>query len=115
MLLSQKYLQVVAFLGIVCFSCIIASENQESERSVAEAQLMHDKGKTIEEINRQRWLHGLLGSIHNPGRREVSSLRNFHRDVLGIKEDHQRINILKNIRNLQYRDAVIAHSKTMFE
>ncbi|XP_053312852.1 parathyroid hormone 4-like [Spea bombifrons] len=112
-MLSQKYLQLVAFLGIVCFACLTASENQERERSVAEAQLMHDKGKTIEELNRQRWLQGILGSVHNPGRREVSPIQHSRRDTHGNKDDQQQIDNMKNV--LQYKGTVIARSKKIFQ
>ncbi|OCT94753.1 parathyroid hormone-related protein-like [Xenopus laevis] len=116
MFLSQKYLQMVTFIGIVCFACLATSENTQNERSVAEAQLMHDKGKTIEEINRQRWLQGLLGSIHNPGRREVPLLKNFRRDLRRSNEDEQqRISSIRNMRNLQYKHAILAHSKKLME
>ncbi|XP_075710007.1 adenosine receptor A1 isoform X2 [Rhinoderma darwinii] len=164
MFLSQKYLQVVTFLGIVSFAYLLASENTEKERSVAEtqlmhdtgkmmeeinrqrwlqslletihntgrgtlsmfthnkersvaeAQLMHDKGKTIEEITRQRWLQSLLGAIHNPGRREAPHLRNLHREVHGIStEEQQRLSVMKNNRNLQYKSEISAYSKKMTE
>ncbi|KAM5180742.1 uncharacterized protein ACMZJ9_001287 [Mantella aurantiaca] len=75
MFLSLKSLQVLTFLGIFCFSYLLASVNNEKERSVAETQLMHDTGKMIEEISRQRWLQSLLDAIHNPGRRTHSVLR----------------------------------------
>ncbi|CAI9578319.1 unnamed protein product [Staurois parvus] len=116
MFLSLKSLQVLTFLGVFCFSYLLASVNNEKERSVAEAQLMHDKGKTIEEITRQRWLQGLLAVIHNPGRREVSLLRNLHREVNGAGyEERQKLNINKNNQNLQYRNLNTAHSKKMSE
>nr|DBA34040.1 TPA: hypothetical protein GDO54_001645 [Pyxicephalus adspersus] len=113
MFLSLKSVQVLTFLGIFCFSFLLASANNEKQRSVAEAQLMHDKGKTIEEITRQRWLQGLLGAIHNPGRRDVSLLRNSHREVNGGGyEEQKKPSIPKNDQNLQYRNLNTAHSKT---
>lgn len=81
------------------------------ERSVAEAQLMHDKGKTIEEITRQRWLQGLLGAIHNPGRRDAALLRNLHREINEAGYEEQRLSITKNNQNLQYRNLNTAHSQ----
>ncbi|OCT91643.1 hypothetical protein XELAEV_18014702mg [Xenopus laevis] len=113
MFLSQKYLQMVTFMGIICYASLAASENTQNERSVAEAQLMHDKGKTIEEISRQRWLQGLLGSVHNPGRREVPLIKNFRHDLLrSNEEEQQRINSIRNMRNLQYKHA---HNKKLME
>ncbi|KAE8622920.1 hypothetical protein XENTR_v10005427 [Xenopus tropicalis] len=115
MFLSQKYLQIVTFIGIMCFACLAASENTQNERSVAEAQLMHDKGKTIEEISRQRWLQGLLGSVHNPGRRNVPLIKNFRRDLRRLNEEQQRFSSIRNIRNLQYKQAILAHNKNLME
>ncbi|KAG8450841.1 hypothetical protein GDO86_003201 [Hymenochirus boettgeri] len=115
MVLSQKYLQMVAFIGFACFACLATSDTQK-ERSVAEAQLMHDKGKTIEEISRQRWLQGLLGSVHNPGRRDVSLVKNLRRDLHRPKEDEQqRINTTRNIRNLQFKHTILSHSRKLSE
>lgn len=74
---------------------------------------MHDKGKTIEEITRQRWLQSLLGAVHNPGRREVPQVRNLQ--VHGIStEKQQRLSVMKN-RNLQYKSEISAFSKKMTE
>ncbi|XP_077155598.1 uncharacterized protein LOC143818044 [Ranitomeya variabilis] len=164
MFLSHKSLQLVTFLAIVSSAYLLASENTKKERSVAEtqlmhdtgkmieeinrqrwlqslleiihnpgrrtlsvmthnkersvaeAQLMHDKGKTIEEITRQRWLQSLLGVIHNPGRREVPYLRNLHTEVHGIStEEQQRLSVMKNNRNLQYKSEMSAYSKKMTE
>ncbi|KAM3936055.1 uncharacterized protein RB166_003149 [Leptodactylus fuscus] len=74
MFFSQKSLQLVLFLGIISCPYLLASENTEKERSVSEIQLMHDTGKTLEEINRQKWLQDVLQNVHNPGRRTFSVL-----------------------------------------
>ncbi|XP_056414202.1 parathyroid hormone-like isoform X2 [Hyla sarda] len=161
---SQKSLQLLTFLGIVSFAYLLASENTEKERSVAEtqlmhdtgkvieeinrqrwlqslletihnpgrrtfsmlthnkersvaeAQLMHDKGKTIEEITRQRWLQSILGAVHNPGRRETPHLSNLLREVHGIStEQQQRLTVMKDNRNLQFKSEIAAYSKKMTE
>ncbi|KAM9320242.1 parathyroid hormone [Gastrophryne carolinensis] len=91
MLLSQKSLQVVTFLGVLCLACLLASENTEKVRSVAETQLMHDTGKMIEEISRQRWLQGLLERVHNPGRRTNLMLsQNKERSVAEAQLMHDK-------------------------
>ncbi|XP_068122265.1 uncharacterized protein [Hyperolius riggenbachi] len=91
MFLSQKFLQVLTFLGICCFAYLLAFDNNEKERSVAETQLMHDTGKMIEDITRQRWLQSLLETIHNPGRRAHSVLRqNKERSVAEAQLMHDK-------------------------
>lgn len=41
------------------------------KRSVTHAQLMHDKGRTLQEFKRRMWLHELLHEVHTAELREV--------------------------------------------
>uniref|UniRef100_A0A3Q3F0T3 Parathyroid hormone-like hormone b n=1 Tax=Labrus bergylta TaxID=56723 RepID=A0A3Q3F0T3_9LABR len=38
--------------------------NSRTKRSVSHAQLMHDKGRSMQEFKRRMWLHELLEEVH---------------------------------------------------
>ncbi|XP_073474080.1 parathyroid hormone [Aquarana catesbeiana] len=108
MFLSLKSLQVLTFLGIFCFSYLLASANNEKERSVAETQLMHDTGKMIEEITRQRWLQSLLDTIHNPGRRTHLVLRqNKERSVAEAQLMHDKGKTIEEITRQRWLQGLL--------
>ncbi|XP_034019664.1 parathyroid hormone-like hormone a [Thalassophryne amazonica] len=41
------------------------------KRSVTHAQLMHDKGRTLQDLKRRMWLHELLGDVHTADIRDI--------------------------------------------
>ncbi|XP_028810768.1 parathyroid hormone-like hormone a isoform X2 [Denticeps clupeoides] len=41
------------------------------KRSVTHAQLMHDKGRTLQDLRRRMWLHDLLDEVHTADIREL--------------------------------------------
>ncbi|XP_068595763.1 parathyroid hormone-related protein-like [Brachionichthys hirsutus] len=43
--------------------------SSRSRRSVSHAQLMHDKGRSLQEFKRRMWLHELLEEVHTAGER----------------------------------------------
>ncbi|XP_030282204.1 parathyroid hormone-related protein [Sparus aurata] len=44
-----------------------------TRRSVSHAQLMHDKGRSLQEFKRRMWLHELLEEVHTADDRPVQS------------------------------------------
>ncbi|XP_074534383.1 parathyroid hormone-like hormone b [Halichoeres trimaculatus] len=42
------------------------------KRSVSHVQLMHDKGRTLQEFDRQMWLHKLMEEVHTADKRATS-------------------------------------------
>uniref|UniRef100_H3C2L7 Parathyroid hormone-like hormone b n=1 Tax=Tetraodon nigroviridis TaxID=99883 RepID=H3C2L7_TETNG len=39
-------------------------ERHSRRRSVSHAQLMHDKGRSLQDFSRRMWLHQLLEGVH---------------------------------------------------
>ncbi|XP_069798655.1 parathyroid hormone-like [Narcine bancroftii] len=47
-----------------------AQKVEESKRMVTEHQLLHDKGKVVEELKRLMWLNSAIKGVHNAQQRD---------------------------------------------
>ncbi|XP_043932559.1 parathyroid hormone 4-like [Protopterus annectens] len=72
MLLTEKSLVLLSFLGLILISCIATCQETESKRAVTEHQFMHDKGRTIQGLKRLMWLHSAMGGLHTASGRDLS-------------------------------------------
>ncbi|KAM9328776.1 parathyroid hormone-like hormone a [Pholidichthys leucotaenia] len=77
MLFSSRVLQQWCFaLFLLCspvphFGRPIDALSSRIKRSVTHAQLMHDKGRTLQEIRRRLWLQDLLDDVHTAEIRDL--------------------------------------------
>ncbi|NXX24402.1 PTH4 protein, partial [Nicator chloris] len=71
MFLPQRSLQTVKFLAILFFACFAMCQDLENRRAVTEHQLMHDKGRAVQGLQRLLWLHHALGAVHTASSRDV--------------------------------------------
>ncbi|XP_073721631.1 parathyroid hormone-like hormone a [Misgurnus anguillicaudatus] len=82
MLCSRRVLQQWLFaLFLLCSPVphhgrpVDALSSRMKKRSVTHAQLMHDKGRTLQEFKRRMWLQELLHEVHTAEIREVQQQR----------------------------------------
>ncbi|KAM8867089.1 parathyroid hormone 4 [Synchiropus picturatus] len=70
--LTQRHVQ---WLALMCLVFIATGHCQQSEsrRAVAEHQLMHDRGRTIQSLKRLIWLSSAMEGLHTAQSRSAPS------------------------------------------
>ncbi|XP_043572227.1 parathyroid hormone 4 [Chiloscyllium plagiosum] len=66
--------QALTFTLIILLCSSVRCQNTvESKRTVTEHQLLHDKGRTMEQLKRLMWLNNAMSGVHTASRRRWPS------------------------------------------
>ncbi|NWZ41143.1 PTH4 protein, partial [Brachypodius atriceps] len=71
MFLPQRSLQTVTFWAVPFFACFTKCQDLENRRALTEHQLMHDKGRAVQGLERLMRLHHALGAVHTASSRDT--------------------------------------------